>query len=104
MNNALELIANIAEGSTTANSLQHIAKIARAALAQHGPAQWQKIECPICGEMATATDIPAAQRKPLTDEQIIALSYDGEFCIVCDDDEAILIFARAVEAAHDIKE
>ncbi len=29
----LEMIANIAEGSTTANSLQHIAKIARAAIA-----------------------------------------------------------------------
>jgi hypothetical protein len=29
---ALELIADIGEGSTTANSLPHIAKIARAAL------------------------------------------------------------------------
>ena len=30
---ALRMIADIAEGSTTANSLPHIAKIARAALA-----------------------------------------------------------------------
>jgi hypothetical protein len=27
------------------------------------PAEWQKIECPICGDMAVATDIPAAQRQ-----------------------------------------
>lgn len=33
-------------------------------------AEWQKIECPICGDMAVATDIPAAQRQwvGLTDE------------------------------------
>jgi hypothetical protein len=35
------------------------------------PAEWQKIECPICGDMAVATDIPAAQRQwvGLTDEE-----------------------------------
>jgi hypothetical protein len=34
------------------------------------PAEWQKIECPICGDMAVATDIPAAKRQwvGLTDE------------------------------------
>jgi hypothetical protein len=32
---ALEQIADIADGSTTANSLQHIAQIARRALASH---------------------------------------------------------------------
>jgi hypothetical protein len=44
------------------------------------------------------------QRKPLTDEQILELNFDGEFCTLCDDDEAILNFARAIEAAHGIKE
>ena len=28
-------------------------------------AEWQKIECPICGDMAVATDIPAAQPAPV---------------------------------------
>ena len=42
---------------------------------------------------------PQRQWVGLTDEQILALSYDGNgFCIVCDDDDAILIFARAIEA------
>jgi hypothetical protein len=40
----------------------------------------------------------------LTDEQILELNFDGEFCTLCDDDEAILDFARAIEAAHGIKE
>ena len=37
------------------------------------PAEWQKIECPICGDMAVATDIPAAQRQwvGLTDEEVM---------------------------------
>ena len=47
---------------------------------------------------------PQPAQQPLTEEQILALSYDGEFCILCDDDEAILIFARAIEAAHGIGE
>jgi hypothetical protein len=34
---ALELIADIAEGSTTANSLPHIGKLARSALARSNP-------------------------------------------------------------------
>jgi hypothetical protein len=38
-------------------------------------------------------------REPLTDEEILALSYDENgFCIVCEDNEAVLIFARAIEA------
>jgi hypothetical protein len=34
-------------------------------------AEWQKIECPICGDMAVEIDIPAAQRQwvGLTDEE-----------------------------------
>ena len=43
------------------------------------------------------------QRKPLTDEQILALNFDGEVCLITDDDEGILDFARLVEAAHGIK-
>ena len=39
-------------------------------LAEQEPSAWQKIECPICGDMAIATDIPAAQRKPLSDEEM----------------------------------
>jgi hypothetical protein len=40
--------------------------------AQQESSEWQKIECPICGDMAIATDIPPAQRKwfGLTDEEI----------------------------------
>ena len=34
----------------------------------------------------------------LTDEQILELNFDGEFCIITDDDEAILKLARAIEA------
>jgi hypothetical protein len=41
--------------------------------AQKEPSEWQKVECPICGDMAIATDIPAPQRKPLTDEQFLEL-------------------------------
>jgi predicted nuclease of predicted toxin-antitoxin system len=35
----------------------------------------------------------------LTDEEILDLSYDeNKFCIVCDDNDAVLTFARAIEA------
>jgi hypothetical protein len=34
-------------------------------------AEWQKIECPICGDMAVATDIPAPQPAPVQE------------CLVC---------------------
>jgi hypothetical protein len=41
--------------------------------AQPAPVQehsgWQKIECPICGDMAIATDIPAAQPAPTVQER-----------------------------------
>jgi hypothetical protein len=65
-------------------------------------AEWQKIECPICGDMAIATDIPAAQRKPLTDEQI-----EREWQFLHDEEgnpPDHHDFARAIEAAHNIKE
>lgn len=40
---------------------------------QQEPVAWQKIECPICGEMAIATDIPPPQRtwQGLTDEEAV---------------------------------
>ncbi len=41
---------------------------------------------------------PAPAREPLTDEEILDLSYDENgFCIVCDDNDAIIIFARRIE-------
>ena len=47
------------------------------------------------------TTLPAAQRKPLTDEQIEALwsAVPGQAIYL-----AIKVFARTVEAAHGIKE
>ena len=113
---------------------------------QQEPSGWQKIECPICGDMAIATDIPAAQpqqepvawmqldevhlslwedgyhtiplytsppaqefvcstglchyRKPLTDEQVSAIwkAVPNQALY-----EAVMVFARAIEAAHGIK-
>jgi hypothetical protein len=49
-------------------------------------------------------DAAQSKREPLTDEQILELNFDVEFCTLCDDDEALLDFARAIEAAHGIKE
>ena len=44
------------------------------------PVAWQKIECPICGDMAVATDIPAARRQwvGLTKDEVETLSYKAE--------------------------
>ena len=78
----------------------------REALAQpqQEPSGWQKIvECPICGDMAIATGIPAAQRKPLTDEELYKV-----FPAIATYTEAnktlYRSIARAIEAAHGIKE
>lgn len=70
---------------------------------QQEPSGWQKIECPICGDMAIATDIPAAQRKPLTDDFLRKLHHVDQFGLFCGYDEFEQI-ARAIEAAHGIKE
>lgn len=55
---ALQLIQNIAEGSTTANSLPHIAKIAASALGGVALAQ----ACPACGRLCTQASSVAAGR------------------------------------------
>ena len=34
----------------------------------------------------------------LTEEEILELNFDGEYCIITDDDEEILEFARSIEA------
>ena len=94
---ALELILHLADGSTTPNTLKHIAKIAKATLEEMKERE----------EMQPFEDMtdPAyfrgfahgkaeAQRKPLTDEEIWA-------CLPKDPDE--MVFARAIEAAHGIK-
>lgn len=127
---ALELILHLAEGSTTPNTLQHIAKIARQtikALAEQ-PAQpqepvaylvrkksWAKghWECapqntPDYGRMWADERMPVytsppAQRKPLTDEQLYKV-----FPAIATYTEAnktlYRSIARAIEAAHSIKE
>ena len=147
---------------TDAHERRHVRWKINEALAQpqQEPSGWQKIECPICGDMAIATDIPAAQpqqepvawalyqrnlllsfwmdkgdaydfeftsehrweplytsppaqeftcstglchyRKPLTDEQIRRLLDDSDEGQ--ESAELILGFARAIEAAHNIKE
>ena len=67
---------------------------------QQEPVAWQKIECPICGDMAIATDILTPQRKPLTDEQIESI------IVEMNGNEPTAPFwrdlARAIEAAHGI--
>ena len=65
------------------------------------PVAWQKIECPICGDMAIATDILTPQRKPLTDEQIneIVDEYLVDYRIPAG---CAWNFARDIEAAHGI--
>lgn len=76
-------------------------KALREALAQpqQEPSGWQKIvECPICGDMAIATGIPAAQRKPLTDEELEEIVKRG-----AENKPFHHWFARAIEAAHGIK-
>ena len=47
---ALELILHLAEGSTTPNTLQHITKIAREALAEQ-PAQQEPVDTPDSGNV-----------------------------------------------------
>jgi hypothetical protein len=68
---------------------------------------WQAIECKICG--GGAMGYP--QRKPLTLHQIhkalISICYDGSAPTSTDDPEfveLIVPLARAIEAAHGIKE
>ena len=58
---------------------------------------WQSVECPICGFSAQA--FPKPQRKPLSDKELfkIWLSTPTET-------EDRYAFARAVEAAHGIKD
>jgi hypothetical protein len=56
----------------------------------------------LCPPVGTKLYTTPPQRKPLTDEQILDLNFDGEFCLITDDDEVILDFARAIEAAHGI--
>ena len=75
------------------------------ALAQQEPAEWLT-GCPECGmdggcDCDIGTWNPPAQRKPLTFSKLCDIEYeithrDGDF--------SILKFARAVEAAHGIKE
>lgn len=55
---ALQLIQNIAEGSTTANSLPHIARIAASALGGVALAQ----ACAACGRVCTQAENVAAGR------------------------------------------
>lgn len=55
---ALRLIQTIAEGSTTANSLPHIAKIASSALGGVAAAQ----ACVACGRMCAQADNVVAGR------------------------------------------
>ena len=63
---ALEALEGIHPGNMTPMAEEYWNKAITAlqeALAQpqQEPSGWQKIECPICGDMAIATDIPAAQ-------------------------------------------
>jgi hypothetical protein len=60
-------------------------------------AEWQKIECPICGDMAVATDIPPAQRTwvALTDEEIRHINRSTMSLPI---EEVLNSFARAIEA------
>lgn len=56
---ALSLIADLAEGSTTANSLQHIAKIAREALAKEQEPFTEWLTCPKCSHKSPYSPIKA---------------------------------------------
>ena len=79
---------------------------------QQEPSGWQKIvECPICGDMAIATGIPAAQRKPLTNADLgmyiskeLAEYVNGAYADTGCAKDQLIHFARAIEAAHGIKE
>lgn len=77
---------------TDAHERRHVRWKINEALAQpqQEPSGWQKIECPICGDMAIATDIPAAQ--PQQEPVAWAISYDGEtpYAIWPDGDGALL--------------
>ena len=60
-------------------------------------------ECPSCGHnMAVKEPVYTTppQRKPLTDEQIKHLAID----VYSPHQEPLIVFARAIEAAHGIKE
>ena len=87
-------------------------RIAREALADHAMQEVQRLGQEIepddiasilaCRDMLDAQPVPP-QRKPLTDEQIFALENSIPDEIVSDRDWCIY-FARAIEAAHGIKE
>jgi hypothetical protein len=54
-------------------------------------------------EVLRATAPAQAERKPLTDEEILAANYEfGVEPIICETDADILRFARAIERAHGI--
>ena len=138
-NEAMKQIADIAEGSTTANSLQHIAKIARKAIAEtekqeqgepvawmhwlHGPVrvfinideamlELERLnrEYPVdngARKMRPLVfgDTTPQQRKPLTDEHIFAIGKElGLKCRLGGNPNIDIDYARAIEAAHGIKE
>jgi len=97
---ALELILHLAEGSTTPNTLQHITKIARGTL----DALKEQEEMQPFKDMTNESYLRgvrdgqkknAQPSKPLTDEFILSLHYGCS---------TALKFARAIEAAHGIKE
>jgi hypothetical protein len=54
---ALHLIADITEGSGTVNSLPHLAKIARAAIAKAEGRDGQEPYCPFCKRSHPGGDI-----------------------------------------------
>ena len=56
------------------------------------------IQCALEDALRNATTPPAAQRKPLTDEQVCEMYNEPR------SDAEMLEFARAIEAAHGIKE
>ena len=105
---ALELILHLAEGSTTPNTLQHITKIAREALAeqpaQQEPVAWMQdsIELYVQDRPSATYTVPLyttpqPPAQPLTDEQIWKLAAN---CL--DSVAGRMQFARAIEAAHGI--
>ena len=69
---ALELIMRLADGSTTANTLQHISKIAKATLDEMREREEMQPFIDMTNESylrGVHDGRVAAQRKPLTDEQ-----------------------------------
>ena len=100
---ALELILHLADGSTTPNTLKHIAKIAKTTLeemkAREEMQPFEDMTDPAYFR-GFAHGKAEAQRKPLTDEQILTVFRDHYNPY----QRPEISFARAIEAAHGIKE